>query len=211
MIRENKKPIKRIFIYIIIALILLIVIAILSISKYSLDRKSTTTTTTKTTKVTTTQVPSEEISVFGCFGGNTIKDVTIRGRSVSIYFYGIQLEYGRCLSVVYADTTLLAKTYRKYEFYKVANYKDAGVVLLGNRTGYGPSSYSRTAWYLKIFDLDGDVVFQDNYIYAQDITADVIIGDKITYTKHSYNKTYTYTVEYIKDVEDPYFKKTKLE
>ncbi|HOZ54229.1 MAG TPA: hypothetical protein PKY25_02760 [Bacilli bacterium] len=211
MREENKNLLKSIFIYISIALIILIAIAIVLIFNYSINNKKTTTTTGKTTKITTTQIPSEEISVFGCFGGNTIENIPIGGRTVSIYFYGIQLEYDRCLSVVYADTTLLAKTYRKYEFYKVANYKDAGIVLLGNKTGYGPSSYSRTAWYLKIFDLDGGIVFQDNYIYAQDITTDVVIGDKITYTKHSYNKTSTYTVEYMKDAEEPYFKKTKIE
>lgn len=212
MKQEDKKAIKKIFIYALIILVVLLIVLISTATLYNYNSNNkTTTTTSKTTKITTTRIPSEEISVFGCFGGNTIKDVPINGRTVSIYFYGIQLEYDRCLSVVYADTTLLAKTYRKYEFYKVANYKDVGIVLLGNKTGYGPSSYSRTAWYLKIYNLDGKIIFQDSNIYAQDVTVDVIIDNKITYIKKSYNRESTYTVEYIKNTTEPYFKKTKIQ
>lgn len=210
MKQEDKKIIKSIFIYIVIALILLLIIAILVLSNYSNNNRKATTTT-KTTKTTTTTIASKEMSVSGCYGGNTIKDINIKGRTVSIYYYGIQLEYDRCLSVIYADTTLLTKTYRKYEYYKVANYLDVGIVLLGNKTWYGPSSFSKTTWYIKIYNLDGEVIFQDSNIYAQDIMSDVIINDKITYIKKSYNRESTYTVEYIKTTTEPYFKKTKIQ
>lgn len=204
------KIIKSTYLYTLITIVLLIIsISIATLYKYNSNNK--TTTTSKTTKITTTRIANQEMNVFGCFGGNTIKDVLINGRIVSIYFYGIQLENNKCLSVVYADTTLLAKTYKKYEFYRVANYKDVGIVLLGNKTGYGPSSYSRTSWYLKIYNLDGEIIFQDSNIYAKDITVDVIIDNKITYMKKSYNKESKYTVEYIKNTAEPYFKKTKIQ